>query len=82
MHGALFFLRIFKTPNKVYPMLTDILYPGYDVHAKYARTCTGTGTKFGGDLSLSPTFLKYQMDIYWPIMKTQVTNNEYSLHSM
>ena len=33
-------------------------------------------------LSSSPTFLKYQIDIYWPIMKTKVTNNEYSLHSM
>ena len=46
------------------------------------NTPTGTGTKFGGDLSSSPTFLKYQMDIYWPMMKTKVTINEYSLHSM
>ena len=46
------------------------------------KNLTGTGTKFGGYLSSSPTCLKYQMDIYWPIMKTKVTNNEYSLHSM
>ena len=43
---------------------------------------TGKGTKFGGYLSSSPTFLKYEIDIYWPIMKTKVTNNEYSLHPM
>ena len=38
------------------------------------RSSTGTGTKFGGYLSSSPTFLKYQMDMYWPIMKIKVTN--------
>ena len=43
---------------------------------------SGTGTKFVAYLSSSPTFLKYQMDIYWPIMKTKLTNNEHSLHSM
>ena len=30
----------------------------------------------------SPTLFKHSMNIYWPIMKSKLANNEYSLYSM
>ena len=45
------------------------------------RVHTGTGTKFVAYLSPSPTLLKHEMDIYWPILKNKVTKNKYSSYS-
>ena len=42
---------------------------------------TGTGTKFGAYLSPSPTLFMHKINIYWPIMKSKLTNNEYSWYS-
>ena len=37
--------------------------------------------KFVAYLSPSPTLLKHKTNIYLPIMKSKVINNEYSLYS-
>ena len=42
---------------------------------------TGTvGTKFDAYLSPPPTSFMHEINIYWPIMKTNMKNNEYSLY--
>ena len=38
--GSPFLVRIFKTHNTVKSTLGDIVYPDYDVHVEYARTCS------------------------------------------
>ena len=50
-------------------------------HGPHTVSVTGTGTKIDAYPCPSPTIFKYEINIYWQIMKNKLKNKEYSLHS-